>query len=95
MGAEFQIDVDVLRMFRGYDWWDFGELCDHDCDHLSTSVVGWGPTTATYELYECDGRDGCGCRSWLDGRYYTGRHHGTGRFWWEETREWHKQLRSR
>lgn len=91
MGAEFQIDVDVLRMFHGYDWWDFGERCDHRCDHLGTSVVGWGPTTATYELYECDG---CGCRAWLDGRYWIGRHDGTGRFWWD-AREWFQQIRGR
>lgn len=66
MGHEFSIDVDALEMFHGHGWLDLGEPCPHgDCPHNAQSVIGWGPTTATYELVECDL---CHCRGWQDGR---------------------------
>jgi hypothetical protein len=45
--------------------------CPHDCAHLATTVVGWGPDPAHYELIICDGQaergPGCDgqCRGWL------------------------------
>jgi hypothetical protein len=41
--------------------------CPHACDHLGTTVVGWGPDLAHYELVICDGfTSGCegNCRGW-------------------------------
>jgi hypothetical protein len=39
--------------------------CPHDCGHMGTAVVGWGPDHAHYELVICDS-DGCqgNCRGW-------------------------------
>jgi hypothetical protein len=39
--------------------------CLHDCKHLGTAVVGWGPDLQHYELVRCDD-DGCrgNCRGW-------------------------------
>lgn len=40
--------------------------CPHDCEHLGTSVVGYGPDLDHYELITCED-DGCAgnCRAWL------------------------------
>lgn len=39
--------------------------CPHECRHMGTAVVGWGPDLAHYELVRCDD-DGCrgNCRGW-------------------------------
>lgn len=85
MGEFFSIDVSDLHMFHGYEWWDLAErpTCDHACEHRARSVIGWGPTTATYELIECDH---CGCRAWQDGRYTQERQRASGLhgFWWQQ-----------
>lgn len=88
MGDHFSIDVSDLHMFSGYEWVDLGEPCDHDCPHNGRSVIGWGPTTATYELVKCDG---CGCRAWEDGRYVQERQRNSGLhgFWHQQT-DWRK-----
>jgi hypothetical protein len=83
MGSEFHIEVDAVDMFAGHDWIDLGDECGHDCTHNAMSVVGWGPDVAHYELNECDL---CGCRAWLDGRYYQERHRDPAKaaFWWRQ-----------
>jgi hypothetical protein len=86
MGAWFSIDVDALKMFAGYDWWDLGDLCAHGCEHRSTKVVGWGTTVAQYELEECCD---CGCRAWRDGRWTKARmRHDGGDGFWHGRMEW-------
>jgi hypothetical protein len=70
MAHEFQIEVDQIEMFAGETWHDLGDPCDHDCPHNALSVVAWGPDRTHYELNHCDR---CGCRAWLDGRYYLER----------------------
>lgn len=84
MGADFHIDVDTLKMFAGEDWHPLGADCPHDCPHNAASVIGWGPTLATYELDVCDL---CGCRSWIDGRWQKARERGENSgFWWSRRR---------
>lgn len=39
--------------------------CPHDCEHRQTSVVGWGPDLAHYELIQCDEVCAGQCRAWL------------------------------
>jgi hypothetical protein len=36
--------------------------CNHDCLHMGTSVIAWGPDFDHYELVECDK---CKCRAWF------------------------------
>lgn len=48
--------------------------CPHArCPHVATTVVGWGPDLAHYELVVCDS-DGCqgNCRGWAAAGQYTG-----------------------
>ena len=93
MGEHFSIDVTALKMFAAYEWRDLGEPCDHDCRHDSISDIGWGPTTATYVLAECNP---CGCRAWQDGRYVQERqrHSGLHGFWWQQM-DWRKPVAGR
>lgn len=91
MGHEFQIEVDSVEMFAGYEWLDLGERCDHDCPHKSQSVVAWGPDIAHYELNKCDR---CGCRAWLDGRYWQERQRDPEKaMFWHGQQEWRKPRR--
>ena len=86
MGHEFFVEVTEVKMFHGYTWNDLGAPCDHECRHFGQSVVAWGPTTATYELAECDE---CGCRAWVDGRIEQTRHSAPDESkWWRAQIEW-------
>jgi hypothetical protein len=40
--------------------------CPHDCRHMGTAVVGWGPDREHHELLTCTD-SGCqgNCRGWL------------------------------
>ncbi len=91
MGAEFHIEVASVHMFSGHEWFDLGEKCDHDCRHHAQSVIAWGPDAAHYEMSECDR---CGCRAWLDGRYYQERQRDPEKagFWFGQ-QEWRKPVR--
>jgi hypothetical protein len=87
VGAHFSIDVTELHMFAGETWRDFGDPCPHDCPHNGISVIGWGPTTATYELVECSL---CDCRAWHDGRGEQERQRSSGMDgFWRTNIDWH------
>jgi hypothetical protein len=87
MGHEFSIDVTELHMFSGYEWLDFGDPCDHDCEHRGQSTIGWGPNLSTYELVKCDD---CQCRAWVDGRWQQTRQRGQSPRFWAERMAWRK-----
>jgi hypothetical protein len=39
--------------------------CPHDCQHLCTATVGWGPDLKHYELVRCDTDCHGDCRGWM------------------------------
>lgn len=39
--------------------------CPHDCPHMDTHTVAWGPSFDRYELVDCLA---CGCRGWVTSR---------------------------
>lgn len=77
--AEAHVDhPGEMRWFHGQRAYPVVGPCPHDCKHLGTGVIAWGPSEERYELIECgikpgdpghDDSDCQGrCRAWTNGR---------------------------
>lgn len=66
-----------ISWFKSYGPLTVVGACPHDCKHMGTGVIAWGPSMERYELIECGmpgdtivGSDECAgrCRAWTDSR---------------------------